>query len=96
MEQLAMKEIVDTAIQFLHQLYDQKELRNVMLEELEHSEEDSLWLITLGFDAPYYDNSVAFNLSQALQKSPSSQRVYKTIQIDDQTGEAVAMKIRKV
>ena len=91
MEQVEMKKMVSTAVQFLHNVYDQVELRNVMLEEIERSEDDQHWLVTLGFDVdfsppPTYSITDMFNTKR--------ERIYKTIEIDEKTGQALAMKMR--
>lgn len=90
MEQIEMKKVVKTAVQFLDNLYDQAELRNVMLEEIERSEDEGRWLVTLGFDYLQPFTSITDIINQ--QGKP--QRVYKTIEIDDKTGEALSMKMR--
>ena len=92
MEQIELKKMVNTAIQFLDNLYDQENLRNVMLEEIERSEDSGRWLVTLGFDMGFSPPSTYFITDLLNTKKP--QRIYKTIEIDEKTGEALAMKMR--
>ena len=91
MEQIELKKMVNTAIQFLDNLYDQENLRNVMLEEIERSEDSGRWLVTLGFDMDF-SPPPTYSITDLFAKKP--QRIYKTIEIDEKTGEALAMKMR--
>ncbi len=92
MEQIELKKMVNTAIHFLDNLYDQENLRNVMLEEIERSEDSGRWLVTLGFDI-YFSPPPSFSITDLLS-TQKPQRIYKTIEIDEETGKALAMKMR--
>jgi hypothetical protein len=63
------------------------QITNTRLEEIELSEDESFWFITLGFDRIIDDNF----LGQLQQRT---ERGYKQFKIDAATGEVKAMKIR--
>ncbi|WP_016952270.1 hypothetical protein [Anabaena sp. PCC 7108] len=91
---------VSAASQYIESLKDimGSSLPDLRLEEVELSEDKSFWLITLGFDAPLKPQKNAVNsLNNALGlPMPTSQREYKLIKVNSQTGEVEAMKIRKI
>jgi hypothetical protein len=92
MEQIELKKMVNTAVRFLDNLYDQAGLRNVLLEEIERSEDSGHWLVTLGFDVDF-SPPPTYSITDLLNPT-KPQRIYKTIEIDEKTGEALAMKMR--
>jgi hypothetical protein len=63
-----------------------------MLEEVELSEDETHWLITLGFDRRRPVRSTF----EALQSMTPYERAYKTIEIRADTGEVRSMKIREL
>jgi len=65
------------------------QITNTRLEEIELSEDEKFWFITLGFDRLIDDNL----LGQLQQRA---ERDYKQIKIDATTGDVKAMKIRTV
>ena|SRR5437762_1908208 len=64
---------------------------NVLLEEVEITDDDRYWLITLGYIPPYQE-APAEKLFTPLGSSP---REYKVFKIDRQSGEVRSMKIRE-
>ena len=64
-----------------------------MLEEVEYSEKDEVWLITIGFDVEKPPTSL-----QALMSSAGSNwvRKYKKVKINGHTGEPLSLHIRKL
>jgi len=82
-----MRFAVDTAKRHLLELYSDCPLEGLLLEEVERSEDDAAWLITLGFDLP--PDSSAFSL-----RKPA--RHYKRFRIGDSAGEVEWMRIREV
>lgn len=64
-----------------------------MLEEVEYSEKDAAWLITIGFDVEPaktpLDALVGF-------KGARFVRQYKKVKIHSQTGEPLSVHIRKL
>ncbi len=88
-----VKQAVRTAFDYIQQLYP-SELPGLRLEEVQLSEDEHRWLITMGFlEATDPANirqpaSVIEALSQIQSYKPvQAQRVYKRIEIDAATGE---------
>ncbi|MDF5717484.1 MAG: hypothetical protein PUP93_27370 [Rhizonema sp. NSF051] len=69
-------------------------LQDILLEELELSEDKNFWLITLGFNRPVLKTKNP--LFPELVASPEYKREYKLFKIDSETGEVQSMKIRQV
>ncbi len=69
-------------------------LQDILLEELEISEDKKFWLITLGFNRPLPKTKNP--LFPELVPSPEYKREYKLFKIDSETGEVQSMKIRQV
>jgi hypothetical protein len=85
-----IKQAVTVANDFISHLYPEP-LPDLALEEVQRSEDDKYWLITLGF-------SQIKPTASALQALAGSQkgRVYKVIKIDAESGEPVSMLIREL
>jgi hypothetical protein len=87
-----VKQAVQIALQYCAQLFgNQNQLR---LEEVELSEDEKHWLITVGFDEPVPSRTDA--LGQALQGFMPKQyeRKYKVVDVDAENGKVKAVKIR--
>lgn len=69
-------------------------LQDILLEELELSEDKKFWLITLGFNRPVHKTKNP--LIPEIMPSPEYKREYKLFKIDSETGEVQSMKIREV
>lgn len=70
-------------------------LDNLRLEEVELSEDDQYWLITLGYDNPNKPKDLS-NLSLVAPQLARLSREYKIFQIKSDNGEVKSMKIREV
>jgi hypothetical protein len=77
------KEAANAAIEYLESFYSGA--RNIMLEEVELSEEKKSWSISISFE----------NVDPE-DKSPAKiiTRIYKIFRIDNTTGQVIAMKSR--
>jgi hypothetical protein len=80
-----VKQAADIASQYLLSLFADKNPTNVQLEEVELSEDEKYWLITLSF----------------MEQSPLSpiiprKKSYKLFKINADTGQVQSMKIREV
>lgn len=51
-DRVSLKSAVETAIDYVEDLYANSNLRDLMLEEVEFSEATNQWLITVGFSLP--------------------------------------------
>lgn len=88
---ISMKQAVASAVDFAKALYAEEHLTDLQVEEIESSEDDKLWFITLGWGAPPGSEPGLFGgLSSAVMR-----RVYKVFSIDAETGEVISMKIRE-
>lgn len=90
-----VKKAVMTARNYLQSLQDMMggSLEDLKLEEVEISEDEKHWFVTLGFTRP--TEKAANKLGETLALSQSS-REYKIFKIDSETGEVRSMKIREV
>lgn len=79
------KQAVGKAMEYVKTVYDSSQLADLMLEEVERSEDGKHWYVTLGFTP----------------QGPASggttfERTYKVVKIVVDTGEILSMKIRKL
>lgn len=68
-------------------------LENLRLEEVERTEDDKYWLITLGYDDPEGLKHIPAFLTP---ETKLSSREYKLFRINSESGQVEATKIRKV
>lgn len=85
---LNLQEAVQRATEMLGELYPNQELRHVLLEEIERGgPTGAYWEVTLGFVPP----------GTLILGSPQrSNRVYKRIRLDAETGEFEGMTDRQL
>ena len=69
-------------------------LNNLRLEEVELSDDNKFWIITLGYDKPEKDNPPLKSINLDWFSFPV--REYKLFRVNSETGEVEAMKIRQV
>jgi len=95
MPKVDVKTAVAAANSYLQDIKDlmKIQLESLRLEEVELSEDQRDWLITLGFDVPIKTNSLA-NLMAGTNSI--YQREYKLLKVDSETGEVKSMKIRSL
>ena len=67
---------------------------NLMLEEVEESEDGSYWLVTLGYDIRRHAYPLSGNLKDVF--GPQVVRHYKVFKVDAKTGRILSMKIRSI
>jgi hypothetical protein len=66
---------------------------NVMLEEVEQSEDGSYWHVTMGYDV---ERRVSGPPGLQHMFGPEPERHYKIFRVDARTGRIISMKIRPV
>lgn len=86
------KTAVKIAIEYIAHMYGRHKLTNLMLEEVELSDDDKYWIVTLGFDRTKQSTGDI----RDILVGPSYQRVYKMVKVDAQKGRAVSMKMRQL
>jgi len=92
-----VQEAVRKAVSYFHKLLPQLGRNaNVMLEEVEESEDGSHWLITIGYDVERALSPAQRNLQSVLSPMPPVVRKYKIFKVDAKTGRILSMKIRSV
>jgi len=69
------------------------DIKDLRVEEVEFSEDDQSWLITLGFTRPA--DRLEDPLGEVLA-TPRYRREYKIFKVDAETGQVKSMKIRQV
>ncbi|MEL6063275.1 MULTISPECIES: hypothetical protein [unclassified Methylobacterium] len=84
-----LNEAVERAKAWLHATMSGESITNVGLEEVEH--QPGYWNITLGFSRPW---DATRNAVTVLSGAVVMRRTFKTITVDERTGEVVAMKNR--
>lgn len=90
-----VKEAVKIAILYMNDLYDAAEVENLLLEEVELSEDEKHWLVTLSFKRQIEKLS---ELAYAMNHlTPEKEiRAYKVIKINTNDGQVESMKIRQL
>lgn len=91
---LTVKQAAQRAESFVRDLYQEKELDSLRLEEIDRAD-DGTWRITLGWVEPRVarPGGLAPMFSSHIEALP---RVYKVVEVDNESGEVKAMKIRDV
>jgi hypothetical protein len=84
-----VKTAVSKALEFMKTLFEERKLINLMLEEVELSEDNGYWLVTFGFDVPEPSGSPIGAIVGL-----SYRRVFKIFKVDAESGETNSMKIR--
>jgi len=82
------KDAVNIAVKYLKQILD---VKDILLEEIEQTEDGKYWLITLSHE-DLSKGKIKKPLSEIL-RNPSS-RSYKVIKINKKSGSVKSMKIR--
>ena len=91
---MEIKEVVKKAVEYINSFYGEEATSDFILEEVQRSEDDRKWLITLSFTRERPQSS---SISAALSGGFKNwERVYKQIHIDADSGEFLSMTIRKV
>lgn len=88
-----VKDAAKAAAEYFVELYPDTQYSDLMLEEVELSEDEKHWLITLSY-ASQPPASHPSGLEKLFPKQDS--RKYKIFKIDTATGKVEAMKIRKL
>lgn len=84
---------VETAKQYIVDLYQAEGISKPRLEELTLDRVNNIWLVTIGF-AYLVGGDRSATLTPSLAKAVYGDRVYKLVKVDDQDGEVVAMTDR--
>lgn len=85
-----VKQAVRTAREYVVSLYDEEEITDIGLEEVEFDDCSSQWRVTIGFSRPW-DKAKSVPIRIADVQRPRS---YKVIRIDNSDGQIVSLKDR--
>ena len=88
-----VKEAALAAQQYFHSLWIDHKIEDLRVEEVELSEDEKFWSITLGFNRPA--DRVEDPLGEVLD-APRYRREYKIFKVDAETFQIKSMKIREV
>jgi hypothetical protein len=94
-----VKQAVQAARNYLFELYEDEDIKDVLLEEVELSDDEDTWKITLGFWAPKIaPPRVDSKLAQQMAAIMGAQydRKYKMFTVDASTGAVKSMKDRTI
>lgn len=87
-----VKEAVKIAQDYIGELYSDEEIRDLTLEEVEISQDDKFWIVTIGFTRPM---SQPLNPIEAMS-GPKFSRFQKELMIDAESRLVRAMKNKKL
>jgi hypothetical protein len=89
-----VKEAVAKAVQYVLNIFSCDTISDVRLEEVEFSDNDALWLITVSLVRKPKDTGVVSE--NLLNMQLPLERIYKILAIDAINGEIKSMKIRQL
>lgn len=95
--QIDVRSAVIAAKQYFENIKDMMgdSINNILLEEVELSENKKFWYVTLGFSRPVAKNEKSL-IPDAISLVTKTEREYKMFIVDAETGEVKSMKIREV
>ena len=85
-----VKAVVQRAKTYVADLFDDEEISNVGLEEVEFDDSVDRWIVTIGFSRPW-DQKNTFNVALGVGRAGRS---YKVLQIADLDGRVVSLRDR--
>ena len=88
---IQITEAVESAVQYMKALYPGRQIGDVLLEEVELSDDDKVWTVTISFLL----SETALMAVLKGRPTPTG-RLYKEFRIRTDTGEVRSMKIRKI
>ena len=80
---------------YVRELYEENDIADLLLEEVEFSETVDQWLVTVGFSLSDQKDS-SLSLIVPNKSDPLLSRRYKVINVDNKTGRPLSMKMRLV
>lgn len=89
-----VKEAVGKAMDYLKDMYQIDQFKDVLLEEVDLSEDNKFWNVTIGFTRPQESTSGG-PMATLIGQSPEFRREFKVFQIDSENGALRSMRTRK-
>ncbi len=91
-----MKQAVQIAQDFCRNLYGPEQLADFLVEEVELTEDEKFWLVTVGFNIKPGETSRPASPGGTSAYSKGPDHVYKTMKVDATNGRALSLKIKKL
>jgi len=90
-----VKEAVEIAFKYFNDLYPNNNFEDILLEEIELSEDEKYWFVTIGYSVIKQKKdtsplSVAFGVTEKIE------RYYKIFKINNANKRVISMKIRSL
>lgn len=96
-EIIDVKEAITAAFNALREFYHDNSFSNLALEEVELSDDEKYWYITLGYDVPNPNRTDSpVELTVGGGSSKKYIRNFKIFKIDAGTGKVKSMRIREI
>ena len=89
-----VKQAVAKAMDYLRDMYQIDKFKDVLLEEVDLSEDNKFWNVTIGFTRGQETTSGG-PMAVLIGQSSEFKREYKVFQIDAKTGDLRSMRSRK-
>jgi hypothetical protein len=89
-----VKEAVDKAMDYLKDMYQIDQFKDVLLEEVDLSEDNKFWNVTIGFTRPQETTSGG-PMATLIGQSAEFKREFKVFQIDAESAALRSMRSRK-
>ena len=89
-----VKQAVGEAMDYLKDMYQIDQFKDVLLEEVDLSEDNKYWNVTIGFTR-LQDSTSGGPMATLIGQSAEFRREYKVFQIDSTTGDLRSMRSRK-
>ncbi len=93
---IPVQHAVQVALNFVSDIIPNSGLIDPRLEEVESSTDGRNWYITISFIRQIPPHSVAEKIAELANHFNPSDREYKLITIDAETGKPISMKIRQL
>jgi hypothetical protein len=89
-----VKEAVKRAMDYLEEMYDTTKFKDVLLEEVEMTEDNKYWNVTVGFTRRQTSTAEG-PMASLVGPSDQFRREFKVFKIDTKNGIMRSMKIKK-
>ena len=87
-----VKEAAKISLEYIEELFSADEIRDVSLEEVEISQDEKSWMVTIGFTKHM---TQPLNPMEAMS-GPKFARFYKELKIDAENGQVRSMRNKKL
>ena len=91
-----MKQAVQIAQDFCRTLYGPDQLADFLLEEVELTDDEKFWLVTISFNLKPGENARQAAGSGVSSQTRALEHVFKTMKVDASSGRALSLKIKKL